>query len=83
MIENTFEPEVATMNIVRSKQSRELIEEALIPNGDNNLVNASFMISPKQREVIQQLAKENRFSQGVVVRIIIDEWMTNQVRGCD
>lgn len=71
------------MNIVRSKQSRELIEEALIPNGDNNLVNASFMISPKQREVIQQLAKENRFSQGVVVRIIIDEWMTNQVRGCD
>jgi hypothetical protein len=72
------------MNIVRSQQSRGLMQEALISNGDgaNNLENVSFMLAPSQREVIKQLARENRFSQGVVLRIIVDEWMQNKLEGC-
>lgn len=69
------------MDIVRSPQSRKLIEEALEVNDEGNLVNASFMLSPKQLEVIRQLAKENRYmnSQGAVLRFIIDEWMRKQL----
>jgi hypothetical protein len=77
----SLKPTEAAMNIIRTADSLELIKEALIGNGDDsNLVNASFMIAPKQKAVIEQLSRENRFSQGIILRIIIDEWMEQKVR---
>ena len=72
------------MNIVRSDQSRGLMHEALTSNGDGgtNLENVSFMLAPSQRDVVKQLARENRLSQGVILRIILDEWMQNKLEGC-
>lgn len=69
------------MDIVRTSQSRKLIEDALLVNGNENLKNASFMLSPKQIEVLQQLARENRYlnSQGAVLRYILDDWMRSQL----
>lgn len=69
------------MDIIRTSQSRKLIENALLVNGDENLKNASFMLSPKQIEVLQQLARENRYlnSQGAVLRYILDDWMRSQL----
>jgi hypothetical protein len=75
--------EAPAMQIVRTPQSWQLIEDALTVNEGENLVNASFMLSPKQIEMIRQLARENRYlsSQGAVLRYIIDEWMRNQLEG--
>ena len=75
------EPEVAVMNIIRSEQSRGLMQEALVGGDEGNLENVSFMLSPSQRAVIKQLSKENRLSQGVILRIIIDEWMQLKLNG--
>ena len=69
------------MNLVRTAETRKLIEEAVEGGVDENLINVSFMVSPKQKAVIERLAKENRFSQGVVVRIILDEWMQSKAAG--
>ncbi len=69
------------MNIIRSEQSLGLIQQALSTNGEGNLENVSFMLSPSQRNVIKQLARENRMSQGVILRIILDEWMQLKVGG--
>lgn len=71
------------MNIIRSEESRQLISDAVKGDVDENLVNVSFMLSPKQKAVIEQLARENRFSQGVVLRVIIDEWMQSKAAGLD
>lgn len=73
------------MDIVRSEQSRKLIEQVLAAPGEENLVNASFMLSPVQVEMIKQLARENRYlnSQGAVLRYIIDDWARQQLRGCN
>lgn len=73
------------MEIVRSEQSRKLIEQMLNAPGEENLVNASFMLSPIQLDLIKQLAKENRYlnSQGAVLRFIIDDWARMKLRGCD
>ncbi len=69
------------MNIIRTPQSRHLIETALEMNGDENLTNASFMLTPKQVEVLRALARENRYlnSQGAVLRYILDDWMRSQL----
>lgn len=77
----TFELEAAVMNLVRTAETRKLIEEAVEGGVDENLINVSFMVSPKQKAVIERLARENRFSQGVVVRIILDEWMQSKAAG--
>lgn len=69
------------MNLVRTAETRKLIEEAVEGGVDENLINVSFMVSPKQKAVIERLARENRFSQGVVVRIILDEWMQSKAAG--
>ena len=69
------------MNIIRSADSLRLIEEAVSGGVDENLINVSFMMSPKQKAVIEQLSKENRLSQGVVIRVILDEWMQSKARG--
>lgn len=73
------------MDIVRSEQSRKLIEQVLVAPGEENLVNASFMLSPIQLDLIKQLARESRYlnSQGAVLRYIIDDWARIQLRGCD
>lgn len=78
---HTFELEAAVMNLVRTAETRKLIEEAVESGVEENLINVSFMVSPKQKAVIEKLSKENRFSQGVVVRIILDEWMQSKVAG--
>jgi hypothetical protein len=77
----TYPMEAQAMNIIRSAESRKLIGEAVRGDIDENLINVSFMLSPKQKAVIEQLAKENRFSQGVVLRVIIDEWMQSKATG--
>ena len=69
------------MDLIRSEQSRSLLKEALTGMGDDNLVNISFMISPEQKAVIQQLSRENRLSQGVILRFILDEWMEGKLNG--
>ncbi len=74
-------PEDAKMNIIRSQQTLGLIQQSLKSNGDGNLQNVSFMLSPSQRGVIKQLARENRMSQGVILRIIVDEWMQSKLNG--
>jgi hypothetical protein len=80
---NLLLEEAATMNIVRSRDAFELLQEALsnVASGDEKLVNASFMISPAQKRVIELLARENRLSQGVVLRVIMDEWMEKKLQG--
>lgn len=69
------------MDIVRSEQSRKLLEQLLGSPGDENLINASFMLSPIQVELIRQLSKDNRYlnSQGAVLRYIIDDWARQQL----
>ena len=74
-------PEDTEMNIIRSEQSLGLIRRSLSGDGDDNLENVSFMLAPSQRDVVRQLAKENRMSQGVIFRIILDEWMQSKVNG--
>ena len=74
--------EVATVDIVRSEQLRDLLDETLKVIDEENLVNVSFMIEPAQKEAIGRLAKANRLSQGVILRIIIREWMENKLNGC-
>lgn len=73
------------MDIVRSEQSRKLIQQVLAAPGDENLQNASFMLAPKQIELIRQLARDNRYlnSQGAVLRYIIDDWARLQLKDCD
>lgn len=73
------------MDIVRSEQSRKLIEQVLAAPGDENLQNASFMLAPAQIELIKQLARDNRYlnSQGAVLRYIIDDWARLQLKDCD
>lgn len=75
--------EVAGMEIVRSQQLRDLLTESLNEMPDENLQNVSFMIEPSQKAVIEQLSKANRLSQGVVMRVIIREWMKQKLNGCD
>jgi hypothetical protein len=72
------------MDIVRSEQSRKLLGQVLQTPGDENLVNASFMLSPIQVQLIRQLASDNRYlnSQGAVLRYIIDDWARHQLEGC-
>lgn len=82
VILNSVESEVATVNIIRSEQLRDLIQEALEDTDVDNLVNASFMIEPSQKVAIERLAKANRLSQGVIMRIIIREWMEYKLNGC-
>ena len=77
----TEQPEVKAMNIVRSEQAVGLIRQALTDHEDDNLENVSFMLSPNQRAVVRQLARENRMSQGVIMRIVLDEWMETKLNG--
>ena len=79
--EQTEQKSEDRMNIIRSERSVGLIRRAVEGEAEDNLVNVSFMLAPSQRAVIQQLAKENRFSQGVIVRVILDEWMQNKLNG--
>lgn len=73
------------MDIIRSEQSRKLLNELMQAPGEENLVNASFMLSPIQVELIKQLARENRYlsSQGAVLRYIIDDWARRQLEDCE
>ncbi len=75
-----FKPEVA-MDIVRSEQSVGLLRDALDRLGKGNMVNVSFMITPDQKAVIKKLSQDNRMSQGVVLRHILDEWMEFKLNG--
>jgi hypothetical protein len=69
------------MQVVHSEESWELIKKALDDGESENLVNASFMLTPIQIKIIRQLAQENRYvsSQGAILRYIIDEWMRYQL----
>ena len=73
------------MDIIRSEQSRKLLSELMQAPGEENLVNASFMLSPIQVDLIKQLARENRYlnSQGAVLRYIIDDWARRQLEDCE
>lgn len=76
------ESEVA-VEILRSQQLRDLLKESLTELPDDNLQNVSFMIEPSQKTMIEKLAKANRLSQGVILRVIIREWMSQKLNGCD
>jgi hypothetical protein len=75
-------PEVAVMEIVRSQQLRDLLRESLEEFPGDNMQNASFMIEPAQKAAIEELARANRLSQGVILRVIIREWMNQKLNGC-
>ena len=79
---NSKQAEVATVNIVRSQQLEDLLKETLDQFDEANMVNASFMIEPSQKAAIERLAKANRLSQGVILRIIVREWMEFKLNGC-
>lgn len=75
-------PEVAVMEIVRSQQLRDFLKESLSEFPGDNMQNVSFMIEPSQKTAIEELARANRLSQGVILRVIIREWMSQKLNGC-
>lgn len=73
------------MDILRNKQLLGLLDESLKADDlDENLITTSAMLRPSQLEMIRQLARANRLSQGDIVRVIIDEWCESKLKpgGC-
>ncbi len=62
------------MRLADSQKAAGLMREVITDEGDANKVYLSAMVSPPQKQLIEQLAKLNRANQADVLRAIIDEW---------
>lgn len=67
------------MRLTRVERASALIEAVLSGEQDDNLVTLCAMITPAQKQLVEGLAQQNRVSQAVILRAIIDEWCETQM----
>lgn len=58
-----------------------LMRDVLTDTGETNKVYLTAMVSPTQKNLIEQLALINRSKQADVLRAIIDEWCEIKLGG--
>ena len=62
------------MRLGNVERAADLMRDVLADVGEANKVYLTAMVSPSQKNLIEQLALINRSKQADVLRAIIDEW---------
>lgn len=68
------------MRLGNVERAADLMRDVLADIGDANKVYLTAMVSPSQKNLIEQLALINRSKQADVLRAIIDEWCEAKLR---
>ena len=67
------------MTLIRSRQSRQRLEELHTHQIEGKKVLISAFLRPSQKAIVDMIAKDTGKGKGEVLRDIFDEWVSGQL----